>query len=384
MTNATADSLIPQSVYAKNLRPLLPKEAFEPDPSKLLILLINLAILLVGWAIAAQLKHWPIYLLWLYLPFALVMANSVIVLLFVGHDLMHGSVIRNRRLAYIITLFSQAVLWMPPTLWKHVHNRVHHSKTNSLEDPDRNYLYQQPNAFGKWMQNAWTPSSEVSIPGFTLGMMGAWGVYGLRHLVAVLFFSQKDCNHVTAQFKINAKDRRAIVAEFSLIVLLHLALLSYLQFNPIALLLGYFLPIGLGYAGLIFYIYTNHLFRPMTEVNDPLINSVSLHVPKLFDVIHFNFSYHAEHHIFPGLNSDYYPLLRECIAELYPERMGYTVTAQAAWQSLFSTPRHYFDENTLTDWTGTKRVPCILPTVLPTPAPQNNSDLSTESAAPAG
>jgi fatty acid desaturase len=37
----------------------------------------------------------------------------------------------------------------------------------------------------------------------------------------------------------------------------------------------------------------------MTEVNDPLINSVSLRVPKILDVLHCNFSDHTEHHIFP-------------------------------------------------------------------------------------
>ena len=107
--------MIPQSVYAKALRPLLPAEAFEPDASKLVILLINLAILILGWAIASDLDRWNIYLLWLYLPLAIIMGNSVIVLLFSSHDLMHGSAIRNVRLMRIISLLGLALFWTPPT-----------------------------------------------------------------------------------------------------------------------------------------------------------------------------------------------------------------------------------------------------------------------------
>ena len=174
--------LITQGSYAKTLRPLLPAEAFVPDSSKLVILLINLAILMLGWAIAARLDRWPLYLLWLYLPLAVVMGNSVIVLLFSSHDLMHGSVIKNSRLMRVISLLGLTMLWMPPTLWKAVHNRVHHNKTNSLADPDRNYLYEQPKTWGKWIQDLFVPSLEVNPIGLTVGMATAWGVLTFRNL----------------------------------------------------------------------------------------------------------------------------------------------------------------------------------------------------------
>ncbi|MGB3616049.1 MAG: fatty acid desaturase [Elainellaceae cyanobacterium] len=358
MTHSVSNRPIPQTTYARQLRPLLPKAAFEPDSSKLIILLINAAILLLGWGIAAQLDRWPTALIWLYLPFAIFMGNAVIVLLFVGHDLMHGSVIRNGLVIKLVTLFSQAILWMPPTLWKTLHNRVHHSNTNAVADPDRSYRYGEPDVFGKWAQHMIVPSSTVTSLGLGLGMATAWALYTFRHLAAVLFFNQTYCPHVTAQFSVKPEERRAIAMELTLIVLLHISLLTYLQFDPIKLALAYVLPIGLGYSGMIFYIYTNHLLCPMTEVNDPLMNSVSIEVPKIIDLLHFNFSYHAEHHIFPGLNSNYYPLVREHLATLYPNRMGYVVPAGDAWRLLMETPRHYFDETTFTDWQGSARVNC--------------------------
>jgi fatty acid desaturase len=110
----------------------------------------------------------------------------------------------------------------------------------------------------------------------------------------------------------------------------------------------------------MFYVYTNHMLCRMTKINDPLANSISIKVPKLFDLLHLNFSYHAEHHIFPGLNSDYYPLVQNLIKTHYPERSHYILGAKEAWCLLLHTPRHYKNETTFTDWTGEASVPCRL------------------------
>jgi fatty acid desaturase len=352
-------TLILQATYAKKLRSFLPDEAFKPDPSKLVILLINLTILILGWVIAAQLDRWSLYLLWLYLPLAVVMGNSVIVLLFSSHDLMHGGAIRNARLIPVFSLLGLTMLWMPPTLWKVVHNRVHHNKTNDLSDPDRNYLYKQPKTWGKWIQNLFVPSDEVNPIWLTVGMATAWGVHTFRNLTSVLLFNSESVDYVPAAFTVKAKERRAIAGEFFAILIIHLSILLYLQFDPLKLVLGYFLPIGIGYAGVIFYVYTNHMLCRMTSVNDPLLNSVSIRVPKLFDLLHLNFSYHTEHHIFPGINSDYYPLVQELLKKHYPERFN-LLDATEAWRLLLQTPRHYKNENTFTNWSGEKTVNCPL------------------------
>ena len=117
-------------------------------------------------------------------------------------------------------------------------------------------------------------------------------------------------------------------------------------------LLAYLLPLAVGHGGMMMYIFTNHLFCPMTAVNDPLGNSISVRVPKLLDILHFNFSYHAEHHIFPWLNSDYYPQVRELLQQHFPERMGYVVPLAEAWRRLLHTPNLYWDDATLTNWSG--------------------------------
>ena len=369
--------LLSQADYAKKLRPLMPPEAFAPDFSKLWILLINLAILICGWTIASHLDQWHWYLLWLYLPLTVLMGNSVIALLFSSHDLMHGSVTKNARLLQAISLIGMTLLWMPPTFWKVVHNRIHHNKTNSLEDPDRNYLHEQPKTWGKWIQHRFTPSRDVTLPELTLGMATAWGIHNFRNISSVLLFNRKSVDYVPAAFQVSAKERIAIAKELLVIVALHFSIVAYLQFDPVKLLLSYFLPIGIGYAGVMFYIYTNHMVCRMTEVNDPLANSLSLRVPKIFDLLHFNFSYHAEHHIFPGLNSNYYPDVQQLISIHYPERTGYLIEAKEAWRLLLQTPRHYRGENTFTDWSGKISVDCPL---SPSSSPSSSSPGSQRSA----
>jgi fatty acid desaturase len=352
-----AEKLIPQAEYAKKLRPLLPAEAFQSDPSKLFILLINFAILVVGWAIASYLDRIPLYLCWLYLPFAVVMGNSVIVLLFSSHDLMHGSVIRNPFWQKAIGLLGLSMLWMPPTLWQAVHNRVHHNKTNSLADPDRNYLYDQPNTWGKWIQDLFVPSLTVNQFWLIVGMATAWGVHTFRNLTSVLLFNSESVDYVPAAFTVSKKDRVMIALELAIICAIHLSICFYLKFDPLKLLLSYFLPLGLGYSGVMFYIYTNHMACRMTEVNDPLANSLSIGVPKLFDLLHLNFSYHTEHHIFPALNSDYYPMVQELLKTYYPQHFHY-LSAGNAWHLLRQTPRHYKDIHTFTTWSDEISMTC--------------------------
>lgn len=352
---------ITQAEYAMKLRPLLPPEAFYPSFSKVWLLLLNIAILVLGWGIADSLTQWRWYYLWLYLPLALVMGNSIIFLLFSTHDLLHSKTIKNPLLRQMLSLLGLTMLWTPPTFWKAVHNREHHNKTNSLQDPDRNYLLEQPNTWGKWIQNLFVPSAEVYPIFLVVGMAHAWGVHTFRNLTSVLFFKDPVAEYCPAAFKISSKERKTIAIELLIIVGIHISILSYLDFNPLKIVLSYFLPIWIGYSGVMFYVYTNHMLCRMTTINDPLINSLSIRVPKIFDLLHLNFSYHTEHHIFPGINSDYYPVVQKLLESKFPERFK-VLDAGKAWSLMLSTPRHYKDENTFTDWSGEKSVPCPLST----------------------
>ena len=359
MNSNSQNDYISQSEYVKKIRPLMPSEAFSPDSNKVLILLINGLILVSGWGIASRLDQWDWRLLWLFLPFSLVMGNSIIVSLFCTHDILHSKAIRNPRLRKAISTLGLTMLWTPPTFWKAVHNREHHNKTNSLSDPDRNYLYDHPQSWGKWIQNLFVPSAEVHPIWLMIGMGNAWGVHTFRNLSSVLLFNNGATQYPAVSFRVSSKERWAIALELAVISVIHLSILTYLEWNPLKLLLGYFLPIWIGYGGVLFYVYTNHMVCRMTPINDPLINSLSLRVPKIFDALHLNFSYHTEHHLFPGMNSDYYPVLQQLLLTHYPERFN-LLEAKEAWKLLLQTPRHYKDENTFATWSGEYLMTCPL------------------------
>ena len=325
---------------ARSLRPLLPREAFRSDPGRLGLLLINLAILGLGWTMARQLDQWSWLALPLFLPFSLVMGNAVIVLLFASHDLLHGSAVRGAGWRRAVGLLGLALLWMPPTLWQAVHNREHHGHTNSQRDPDRSYLEQQPASWGKWIQHRFTPSNEVSGLGLMLGMASAWGVHNLRTLASVLLVPDGTAAFPPAPFRVSRRERRRIALELLAVVGLHAAVIAWIGLGARALLLAYFLPIWLGYAGAMAYIFTNHLLAPLEESNDPLANTLSLRLPRWLDLLHLNFSHHTEHHIFPGLNSSYYPQLRLLLQEHHGDRYQ-LLPGSEAWRLLLATPRHY-------------------------------------------
>lgn len=349
--SVAAQTLIAQPIYARQLRSLLPREAFEPDRGTPSIVLINLIMLVLGWAMARQLDfdHWQGLLL--FLPFALAMGNAVVVLLFGSHDLMHSRSLQRPVVRQVFELLGLALLWMPPTLWRAVHNREHHGKTNSEHDPDRNYCLDQPRSWGKWIQNLFVPSQEVHPFWLCVGLTSAWGVHAFRNLSSVLLFNDGFTRYPVVSFQVSGRERRWIAIELGLIVAIHAAILGFLGLRPAALLLGYFLPIWIGYSIVIAYIYTNHLGCRMTDINDPLINSISLKIPSWIDVLHFNFSYHTEHHIFPGINPSYYPHVRRLLLQLYPDRLN-LLSARQAWRLLMQTPRHYLDATTFATSTG--------------------------------
>lgn len=337
--------------YARELRPLLPPEAFRTNPDRLALVLINLVILVLGWGLAHRLERWPLQWLPLFLPFALVMANSIVVLLFASHDLLHGNALRQLRWRRVVGLVGLAVLWMPPTLWQAVHNREHHGNTNALADPDRSYLERQGAGWGSWIQHQFVPSSEVRPLGLLLGMGGSWAVHNLRTLIAVLQGEGHGPTPAPARFAVGPVETRRILIELAVIALGHALVIAGIGLAPLPLLLGYVLPLWLGYAGAMAYIYTNHFLSPLTEVNDPLLNTLSLKVPRWLDALHLNFSHHVEHHIFPGLNTDYYPMVRRLLIDRYGDRYK-QLPAARAWQLLMATPRYYRNSTTLVNQAG--------------------------------
>jgi fatty acid desaturase len=127
----------------------------------------------------------------------------------------------------------------------------------------------------------------------------------------VLLFNTGATRFGPAPIRVSGRERRRIALELLAVIGLHAAVVIWLDAQPLKLLLGYFLPLWCAYAMAMAYIYTNHMLSPLREDNDPLLTSVSLKLPLFLDCLHGNFSHHSEHHVFPGLNGRYLPLVRQ-------------------------------------------------------------------------
>jgi fatty acid desaturase len=68
--------------------------------------------------------------------------------------------------------------------------------------------------------------------------------------------------------------------------------------------------------------------------SDPLVTTTSVVVHPIFDLLHLNFSYHTEHHLFPGMNSDYYPKVSRLLMQEYENRYN-RITFSDAWNRLW-------------------------------------------------
>jgi fatty acid desaturase len=107
--------------------------------------------------------------------------------------------------------------------------------------------------------------------------------------------------------------------------------------------------------GVMAYIVTNHMLRPLSAERDSLTTSMSVTAPPILDWLHFHFSHHVEHHLFPAMGSDGYPRVRACLRRYAGERY-FAPGFGAALVAIFRTPRLYADPTTLADpERGTRR-----------------------------
>jgi len=109
------------------------------------------------------------------------------------------------------------------------------------------------------------------------------------------------------------------------------------------------------------YIHTNHFLSPLTnDIDDPLVNSLSLKNSWLVDKAFSNFSHHVEHHLFPAMSSSHYPKVRKLLLDLYPNRFQ-LIPMTSAIKLLCTTPRIYGDNTYLVNYDGKEKFECLKP-----------------------
>src|SRR5690606_34538800 len=111
--------------------------------------------------------------------------------------------------------------------------------------------------------------------------------------------------------------RRAIVqALLQLATLVALAIVL----GPARFCFVYAVAIVVANAMVMSYILTNHSLSPLTDVNDPLRNSLTVTVPRWYEVLTLGFGMHVEHHVVPAMSTRHAHLVRDVLRTRWPDR----------------------------------------------------------------
>lgn len=315
--------------YAARVTPHLPKEAFKPVPTRLFGGLAYLLVTLAG-ILSVSIFDLPI---WANIIISIVIGLSFAGMSFLGHEILHGTVVRKPLLRDFLGAVAFFSLSTGPRLWRKWHNMNHHIHTqHEHKDPDT------------WSTAEFISERPLLAVFFKLPKF-------VRSIFFVIFLTFNFTLHSTRMFFVFLKDFKPNKQPLVLLELLlpwatWIGLL--LLIGPVKWVFAYLIPVVIANVIMSSYIATNHNLNPQTDINDPLANSLSVTVPKWVNVLHFNFSYHTEHHLFPGMSSKFYPLVKEKIKEMWPERY-HEMPMEKAMLTLLKTPRVYFKEDELVD-----------------------------------
>lgn len=326
MTTATNEDL------RKAIRADLPEDTFDSQPQRALWF-VPLVAGAVG-SIATIIVVQPAWYLCLLL--GLVAGQCFAAMGFLAHEVLHGSVVSSTKLQTFLGYLGFAPMLVSPTLWRTWHNQVHHRRTN-LGNSD-------PDGFGTVERYEMAPSTRFV----------ARLAPGSRHPMSYLFFAYWFMFHGQVVLWLQSRymrgfrrmnRRRAIIdSAVSLVLWIVVAVLA----GPFYALFAVVVPLVFANFVVMSYIATNHFMRPLTKVNDPLENSMSVNTLPVLDRLHFNFSHHVEHHLFPNMSGKHAPRVRAWLLEHEADRY----VSPPHWRAflyLYKTPRVYLDAHTLVD-----------------------------------
>lgn len=310
----------------KRIRAALPPEAFRAAPVKLIPMFLHVAIIAGSHWWAGQLGLSG----WLILP-VLAAASSLACIGFYAHDLSHGSIVRGLVQRPLEVLFF-GLLFIAPTLWRRVHNHIHHVHYNTPGDSDRQFFKDEERRDIRWYSWFLYPNEDM-LPWNPLVYLH-FVVWVIRNTVAAVLPARWKPTGVHARPEYTRAEMLGMAADW--VGILALQVLLWLccggQFWVYVVM-----AVGMQCATsaiAMTYIFTNHFLNPFSNEADPLTGCTSVIVPGWLDKLHDNFSYHTEHHVLPGLNADYYPVVSRVLQETHPDKYQ-RIPIGEAWRRLW-------------------------------------------------
>jgi len=307
------------------IRGRLPERLSRRRPSRLLLLFPMIAGVVAGSVIIASSSlSWILATL-----ISLLIGNLYAMLVFFGHDVGHGTVVRSRTLQDLVLSVTGLIFCVPASLWRHWHNVAHHAHPNDPDlDPDSFGLL---DAQGRSRKSRWL---LVFAPGSRrlLGIAALCVMFTV-HAQVVLWFRRTTCRVEGISLW-----RSGLLSAFGAAFWISLGV----AVGPRAALFVIIVPMATANAITMSYIVTNHMISPLEHGCNTLTTTMSVTTWRVVDWMHFNFSHHVEHHLFPGTNSAMYPRVRRAIREIAPDDYVAPSHLRALW-AVLSTPRLYAD-----------------------------------------
>ena len=322
----------PLSYYAKEVRRELSDEVFTAAPSRLLWLPLHVAVIVAGmWLIATDAGGWWLDAL-LTIPIGFAFAGMA----FVAHETLHGATVRHPLLRQILGGIAFSPFYISQRHWVAWHNRMHHGHTMQAGvDPDAYPTIEHYHRNLKSRVADHVSFGGNRVQGVVTLLMGLVG-----QSIGVLFSSGPNARYLSPP------QYRLALLETALGLGLWIGL--GLAFGPEVLIFGWLIPLMLGNVVVMSYILTNHCLSPLTELNDPLANSLTVTMPGWFERYTLQFGMHVEHHLFPSVSGRHADKIRAQLIARWPDRYR-SLPLFTALARLWRSGRVYKDATTLID-----------------------------------
>jgi fatty acid desaturase len=324
------DDLISLGEYNREVSKQLPKEIFKREPTRL-----KWGIVFYGGSALI------IYSFFNYdLPFLVKLALSIVMGTFLGggaflaHEVIHGAIVKGKKLQDYLGFIGFAPFLISPTYWRFWHNNLHHGNTQ--------LLYKDPDAFPTkmiWKRSKFMQWAFPKTPGS--------GTVASYFYFFYWFSFQAVLNQIYMRFgnKMWEKmDHKKVTIEFAITCVLFIVYMGFIGVENWFWL--FVIPFMVQNYTVMSYISTNHNLSPYTKINDPLINSLSVTNNPVLELVHLNFGYHVEHHLFPAMPASKAKIVSQKLKEMYPDRYKIMPKAKAL-KLLYATPRIYKNRDVL-------------------------------------
>ena len=320
----------PLQHYAREVRGHLPAAVFQLAPGRLWWLPVHLGIIVtLAFYVVHAVPPWYVSLLC-----AVVAGHSWGCLGFLAHEAQHHALVKSRRLEQAVGFVGFAPYCLSPTLWTAWHNQAHHGHTGKpVADPD---------GYGTlrfWEKSTVVRTLETIAPGsgYKRSALFLLVWFSIHSLLVLVFHSQRNDYYARVS-------RRAVYLESAAMLAIWIGVLGFV--GPYAFVFVYLVPVLIANAVIMSYIATNHFLNPLTEVNDPLANTLSVTSPRWLERLHLQFGYHVEHHLFPTMSGRHARAVRDALVQLYGDRY-LRLPHTRALRLLYARPKLHGSNDTL-------------------------------------